>query len=60
MKYFVIEQINIIAMNIFGASLSKPHTSGTALQDVCICLRILKILNEGTRAFQFCTCAKAF
>ena len=21
-----------------GASLSKPHTSGTALQDACVCL----------------------
>ena len=25
---------------IIGASLSEPHTNGTALQDACVCLRV--------------------
>ena len=28
-------------MSLFGASLSEPHTSGTALQDACVCLTIV-------------------
>ena len=26
--------------SIIGASLSKPHTSGTALQDACVCVHM--------------------
>ena len=60
--------------SLIGASLSKSHTSGTALQDACVCLSVCLSVcvrpytenlnwtnwNEGTRAFQPCTCAKAF
>ena len=51
---------------IIGVSLSKPHTSGTALQGMCVYDRLYghtytKNSNgyEGTDAFQICTRAKA-
>jgi len=58
--------LTISAINVIGASLSEPHTNGTALQDACVyvCLRTyvrpytenLNWTNEngGTRAFQIC------
>ena len=27
-----------LAIHVIGTSLSKPHTSGTALQNACVCL----------------------
>ena len=61
-------------LGLIGASLSKPHTSGTALQDTCVCLSVCLSAyvwpytknfnqmngNEGTCAFQICTHAKPF
>ena len=48
---------------IIGANLSEPHTSGTALQDTCVCMLAAiyqKIkLNERIRTFQICTSAEA-
>ena len=53
---------------LIGASLSKPHTSGTALQEVCVCWFVCMFvhghiqefkLNERIRTFQICTRAKA-
>ena len=47
------------AFSIFGASLSEPHTSVTALLDPCVCMyvclfacgHILKILIERTDTY---------
>ena len=47
--------------NVIGTSLSEPHTSVTALQDLCLCMyvcgHIPKIFIERTetKAFQLCT-----
>ena len=47
---------------VIGASLSEPHTSVTALLDVCVCMSVCvrpytENLNWANR-FQICTCAK--
>ena len=51
-------------LRIIGASLSEPHTNGTAFaRRVCICLLVAIYrkfkLNERIRTFQICACAKA-
>ena len=48
--------------NIIEVSLSEPPTTGTALQDTCVCLseaiyRKFK-LNKWVQRFQICTRAK--
>ena len=63
---FFISAYPHLQSNIIGVSLSEPHTSVAALQDMCVCLSVccvwpytenLNWMNgyEGIRTFQICT-----
>ena len=34
----ILQKVVMFVVKIIGVSLSKPHTSMTALQDVCVCV----------------------
>ena len=47
----ILQKVVMFVVKIIGVSLSKSHTSMTALQDVCVCVCLYVCLSAYVRPY---------